>query len=163
MEVRHINNLDFAKRQQVLQGDIGLPEMPRLHSVLVEGAQSNHNIKLHFKLSGHSNQYRSPSLHLEIEANLPMICQRCLESVEVHISLRFDYEVSAEESASLDDNDEVDWVELSESMDVYALVEDELLIALPIAPVHASTCKQLVLESGEKPNPFSVLKALKKG
>lgn len=163
MEVRHINNLDFAKRQQVLQGDIGLPEMPRLQSVLVEGAQSNHNIKLHFKLSGHSNQYHSPSLHLDVDANLPMICQRCLESVEVPISLRFDYVVSAEESANLDDNDDVDWVELSESMDVYALVEDELLIALPIAPVHATRCKQLVLESGEKPNPFSVLKALKKG
>jgi uncharacterized protein len=91
-----------------------------------------------------------------------MVCQRCLEPVTVPIALHFDYVVCAEESATLDDNDEVDWLEQSDAMDISALIEDELLIALPIAPVHASLCKQLNLESGEKPNPFSVLKALKK-
>jgi hypothetical protein len=38
MEAHRINNLDFAKRQQVLEGDVDLPEMARLQSALVEGA-----------------------------------------------------------------------------------------------------------------------------
>lgn len=162
MEAYRINNLDFAKRQQVLEGDIALPEVLRLQAVLAEGAQAANNSTIHFKLAGHSQHYQLPSLHLDIEANLSMVCQRCLEQMQVPITLHFDYVVSAEESATLDDNDEVDWVEQSDAMDVGALIEDELLIALPIAPVHASQCKQLNLESGEKPNPFSVLKALKK-
>lgn len=162
MEARYINNLDFAKRQQVLEEDIGLSEMPRLQEVLADDAQAVSNSSIHFKLTGHSQHYQLPSLHLDIEANLSMACQRCLESVQVPITLHFDYVVSAEEAAALDGNDEVDWVEQSEAMDVCALIEDELLIALPIAPVHALQCMQLNLESGDKPNPFSVLKALKK-
>lgn len=162
MEARYINNFDFAKRQQVLEADIGLPAMPRLREVLTDDTHAVSNSTFHFKLIGHSQQYQLPSLHLEIEANLSMVCQRCLESVQVPISLRFDYLVSVEDSALLDGSDEVDWVEQSEAMDVCALIEDELLIALPIAPVHTLPCKQLNLESGEKPNPFSVLKTLKK-
>lgn len=162
MEARHINNLDFAKRQQVLEGDIALPEVVRLQAVLAEGAQADNNSKIHFKLAGHSQHYQLPSLHLDIKASLTMICQRCLEQMQVPITLHFNYVVSAEESATLDDSDEVDWVEQSDAMDISALIEDELLIALPIAPIHAPQCKQLNLESGEKPNPFSVLKALKK-
>ena len=161
MEAHRINNLDFAKRQQVLEGDVDLPEMARLQSALVEGAASSSS-NIRFRLAGRSQQYHLPSLHLDIEANLSMVCQRCLEPVTVPIALHFDYVVCAEESATLDDNDEVDWLEQSDAMDISALIEDELLIALPIAPVHASLCKQLNLESGEKPNPFSVLKALKK-
>ena len=160
MEARYINNLDFAKRQQVLDGDVDLPEMARLQSALAEGAIGDSGIR--FKLTGRSQQYHLPSLHLDIEANLTMVCQRCLEKMQVPIDLHFDYVVSAEESAALDESDEVDWVEQSDAMDIAALIEDELLIALPIAPVHASLCKQLNLESGEKPNPFSVLKNLKK-
>lgn len=161
MESHRINNLDFAKRQQVLEGDVDLPEMARLQSALVQGAASGSS-SIRFRLAGRSQQYHLPSLHLDIEANLSMVCQRCLEPVTVPIALHFDYVVCAEESATLDDNDEVDWLEQSDAMDISALIEDELLIALPIAPVHASLCKQLNLESGEKPNPFSVLKALKK-
>lgn len=160
MSGHYINNLDFAKRQQVLEGDVDLLEMARLQSALAEDAIGGSNI--HFKLVGRSQQYHLPSLHLDVEASLSMVCQRCLESMAVPIALHFDYVVSAEESAALDDNDEVDWVEQADAMDVNGLIEDELLIALPIAPVHATACKQLVLESGEKSNPFSVLKALKK-
>ena len=162
METHYINNLDFAKRQQVLEGNVGLSEMVRLQAMLSEGAQAAGSSTIHFKLTGHSQHYHLPSLHLDIEANLPMVCQRCLEQMQVPLTLGFEYVVSAEESATLDDSDEVDWVEQSDAMDVRALIEDELLIALPIAPVHALQCKQLNLESGEKPNPFSVLKALKK-
>jgi uncharacterized protein len=49
-------------------------------------------------------------------------------------------------------------------MDLVALIEDEMLMALPIAPVHAEDCNDNlhngVAESGEKPNPFAVLKGL---
>jgi uncharacterized protein len=162
VEVDHINNLDFAMRQQVLDGEIPLANMTRLHTILADGGDLASDSHIRFKLTGQSQHYHLPSLHLILEANLPMLCQRCLAQMSVPIQLHFEYVVSAEESAALDESDEMDWVEQSDAMDLQALIEDELLIALPIAPVHSPLCKQLNLESGEKPNPFSVLKALKK-
>jgi uncharacterized protein len=47
-------------------------------------------------------------------------------------------------------------------MDVIALIEDELIMAMPIAPTHNHDCVKLVTQSGEKPNPFAVLKDLVK-
>ena len=38
------------------------------------------------------------------------------------------------------------------------MIEDELLMAAPIAPVHPTECAQLCMQSGEKANPFTVLK-----
>ena len=84
------------------------------------------------------------------------------EVMEVPIKLEFEYVVCPEMPESIDEVDDVDWVEPSHHMDLVALIEDELLVALPIAPVHSGDCKQLKLESGERVNPFSVLKQLKK-
>jgi uncharacterized protein len=45
-------------------------------------------------------------------------------------------------------------------MDVVQLIEDEIIMALPIAPTHEQNCGPQVMQSGEKPNPFAVLKGL---
>jgi uncharacterized protein len=45
-------------------------------------------------------------------------------------------------------------------MDVKLLVEDEVILALPIAPVHDNDCTPVTMQSGEKPNPFAALKGL---
>ena len=57
-----------------------------------------------------------------------------------------------------DENDEIDWLEPSQEMNLSELIEDELLIAIPIAPVHEANCAKSNMQSGEKPNPFAVLK-----
>lgn len=101
-----------------------------------------------------------PSLHLTIEATVPVQCQRCLDVMTVNLSLAFDYVVSASIPEELEENDDIDWLEASQIMDLSALIEDELLLALPIAPTHEANCSKMSNESGEKPNPFSALKDL---
>jgi uncharacterized protein len=160
MQINHINNVDFAKRLQTLEGEVPLNALQRLNTLLTMDA-INDQSKIAFKLVGQAQRHQQPSLHLQIESLLPMQCQRCLEPFHVPIHLDFDYVISPDVQESLDDSDDVDWVEASVDMDVQALIEDELLIALPIAPLHAFPCKQLKLETGEKINPFSVLKSLK--
>jgi uncharacterized protein len=161
MEMNHINNLDFAKRLQTLEGEVPFKLLQRLNAMLVmDGVNAKSKIK--FNVVGHSQKYQLPSLHLDIDANLPMLCQRCLEALHVPIRLQFDYVISSEVPDALDESDDADWVEASVDMDLQALIEDELLIALPIAPVHDPQCQQLRFEAGEKVNPFSVLKSLKK-
>ena len=76
----------------------------------------------------------------------------------VNLNLNFDYLISSTEITEAEENDDTDWVEANHEMDVCALIEDELLLALPIAPTHAHDCSKLSTQSGDKPNPFAVLK-----
>lgn len=99
-----------------------------------------------------------------------MICQRCLDSVEIGVSSQF--------SLGLVFNDEqakrlprrLEPVEVDENgiLDLWAVIEDEVLLALPAFPVHAeSECRMRQPEPENKPgnekrpNPFDVLAQLK--
>lgn len=161
MEAYRINNLDFALREQVLEGEALLEKMPRLIELLDPLALKNNPTVL-FRCVGQPTKHPLPSIYLNLDAHLPLQCQRCLEWMDLPIALDFEYLISAEMPEWMDDTDDVDWVESSHQMNILALVEDELLAALPIAPTHDYVCKQLKLESGERVNPFSVLKQLKK-
>lgn len=157
MDHLQINNEEFAQKQLSSSGQLPVNSLTRLHDTIrldskVEGTY------LRYTLSGHMAHQQLPRLHLSIQANLPMICQRCLEEMEVPFDLSFDYLISNEQPAEIDENDEVDWLAPEMHMDVQALIEDELLIATPFAPVHAHPCKPLILESGERINPFAILK-----
>ena len=149
-----INNLEFSKNQLTLSDTLALVQLPRLAEILANTDKT----QVQFQLSGTGKQFRQPILHLTIEANLAVTCQRCLDEMLVNLNLDFDYLISDAEISEAEENDEIDWLEENYEMDVAALIEDELLLALPIAPTHAHDCSKLSSQSGEKPNPFAVLK-----
>lgn len=153
-----INNLDFAKKQLKLTDQITVYTLKRLHETLGINEESAIKALINFDLSGRSNQFRYPSLHISIKSVLPAICQRCLSEMLVPLDLRFDYLISAAKLEEDADNDQIDWIEEQKEMNLLELIEDELLLALPIAPAHANECIKSKLQSGEKPNPFAVLK-----
>ncbi|HMM85566.1 DUF177 domain-containing protein [Azohydromonas sp.] len=77
-------------------------------------------------------------LHLEADAVVQRRCQRCLQPVELALqvrrALRFvDGEALA---AELDADSDDDVLALERALDLHALVEDELLLALPMVPRH---------------------------
>jgi uncharacterized protein len=154
-----INNVEFAQTQQTLAGEIDAANCERLAEILAASGTGAH---IHFKLTGAAKQLRNPSLHLSIDAQLPVTCQRCLDEMQVQLNLDFDYIICDELPIETDENDDTDWLEASPDMDVQALIEDELLLAMPIAPMHDHDCSQQSMQSGEKPNPFAVLKGLVK-
>jgi uncharacterized protein len=151
-----INNLEFAKNQLKLSDYLVIAELPRLAEILANKDESS----VQFELLGTGKQFRQPSLHLTIKASLVVKCQRCLDEMTVNLNLSFDYLISNTEISEAEDDDEIDWLEASHEMDVGELIEDELLLALPIAPTHAYDCSKLSTQSGDKPNPFAVLKGL---
>jgi uncharacterized protein len=151
-----INNLEFAKNQLKLSDNLAMAQLPRLADMLVNQQKT----QVQFQLSGASKQFRQPSLHLTIKADISVICQRCLEQMLVNLNLNFDYLISETEISEAEENDEIDWLEANYEMDVCELIEDELLLALPIAPTHAHDCSKLNTQSGDKPNPFAALKGL---
>jgi uncharacterized protein len=153
-----INNLEFAQTQQKLVENFAVFDCKRLAEMLVIQDENIEPAAIYFELTGDYKRFRQPSLHLNIRAKLPVICQRCLDEMLVNLDLNFDYLISEKNVGALDENDEIDWLEANNEMDLHELIEDELLLALPIAPTHAENCSKLSMQSGEKPNPFAILK-----
>ena len=158
MKTHHINNVEFAQKQEKLADNIALANLERLAETLVLTGENAKLATIYFELIGDFKRFRQPSLHLRIETKLPVICQRCLNEMLLNLDLSFDYLISNKAVNEAEDNDEIDWLEANNEMDVQELIEDELLLAMPIAPTHAQNCSKQSMQSGEKPNPFAILK-----
>jgi uncharacterized protein len=117
-------------------------------------------------LSGGAAEAR---LRLEAHARVARECQRCLQPVllSVDVERTFRFAATEEEAAALDADSEDDVLALSRRFDLQALVEDELLLALPLVPRHE--CCPQPLPTPQAPaaaateRPFAALAALKKG
>ncbi len=77
-------------------------------------------------------------LKLRAQAELPLTCQRCLEPVAHVVDLALSYRFVADErTAELqDENADEDVLALSKALDAISLLEDELIMALPLVPRH---------------------------
>ena len=153
-----INNLDFAKRQAKISSEIDTSTCERLNDFIEDDAQLKKQI--HYILIGNNAKFHLPSLALEINASLPVICQRCLQNMQLDLSLAYEYVIADAEPGAFDNDDEIDWLETAREMNVNELVEDELLMAMPLGPMHDYACKPPLQEEVEKPNPFAVMQKL---
>lgn len=153
-----INNLEFAQKQQKLVDSFSVSNLKRLVETLAIRDKNDAWAAIHFEFTGKCKQFRHPSLHLRIKTQLPVICQRCLDEMQINFNLSYDYLISNTVIKEFDENDEIDWLEVDNEMNLHELIEDELLLAMPIAPVHDKNCSKHSMQSGEKPNPFAVLK-----
>ena len=153
-----INNLEVAKNQEKLEGKIDVNDCLRLKDMLAQ--QSEEAQGINYQLSGGGSKHHLPSLKLSVDAVLTVVCQRCLSAMQLPLSVEYDYVVSKTEPEAIDGDDDVDWLEASREMNLSELIEDELLIAMPLAPTHGHSCKPAKHESGEKHNPFAVLKGV---
>lgn len=156
-----IDNVAFAKRDEQITGTLTLAECKRL-AELLQAAE------IHYVLQGENN-LGGHTLRLQLDANMQVICQRCLNPMPLNMHRKFNYLINDTplnefEFSDIEQNDDIDLVEPNPAMDLISLIEDELLMALPIAPAHEEDCSaninKGITESGEKPNPFAVLKGL---
>jgi uncharacterized protein len=103
-----------------------------------------------------------------------MVCQRCLGPVDVPLQVDQWFRFVADEATAeaLDDEVEEDLLALSREFDLHELIEDELLMALPLVPRHDECPDPVQLStsdedfdsaSAERPNPFAALASLRVG
>jgi len=96
---------------------------------------------------------------------LHLVCQRCLGSLTHLLSIRNTLLLAHNEAelARLDEDESVDVVLAEAQMDLLALLEDEMILSLPISPRHENNgCAASDAGQPLKPNPFAVLASLKK-
>lgn len=113
-------------------------------------------------------------LHLQVDVRLPLTCQRCLLPADMAIAINQPYRfVDSEELAEVQDAEaEEDVLALSADFSLTDLIEDEVLMALPLIPLHDTCPVPVILEAvdpgfdaafQEKRQPFAVLAKLRTG
>ncbi|MDB5733158.1 MAG: hypothetical protein JWQ03_3053 [Variovorax sp.] len=163
----------FAEAATPLEGRDPLQSYSRLAA---EASQPAENTVVQWEAlgaeRGDAGDRAAPWLHLRAEATLPLTCQRCLGPVDTALKVDRWFRFAADEAtAALEDEDaDEDVLALSREFNLRALVEDELLMEIPIAPTH-DVCPQPVRLSvadedfeapgGVRPNPFAVLDGLR--
>jgi uncharacterized protein len=171
LNATHIDVKPFAKAQTRLAGTVPLREFARLSEDCVGDATGDVVWAAQGMMQPDSAGTDAAWLHLTATAQVTLICQRCLTTVDLALQVQRDFRFVPDEATALaqDDESEEDLLVLSREFDVLALVEDELLMAMPIVPMH-EFCESKYLQtfgapadlpSEPPPHPFAALAALK--
>jgi uncharacterized protein len=167
----------FARDGASLEGEWPADSLERLADSGAPEAPAAGWPPLRWSLHGEIRQPKGGAaqtwLHMTAQAQVALTCQRCLqpvqEALDVDRWIRF---VDTEaEAAALDVDSDDDVLALPRHLDARELIEDELLLALPLVPRHETCPEPLPVaddepaadEEAEKPNPFAKLAALKRG
>lgn len=171
---RSLSIKPFAQAGDTLDCGLQLSDFDRLQA---ESQGPVEGVAVSFSAQGEMREDAAgqdePWVRLSGATHLTMTCQRCLGPVVVPVqferSFRF---VASEALAEVEDEEsEEDVLVISREFDLQALVEDELLMAVPAVPMHEACPVPVKLaaadadfeDSGtDKPNPFAVLQQLKK-
>lgn len=156
-----IDLFEFARLGGEASGELSVAQMRRVETPDRSGA-------LVWKASGATGmRHGTLQLDLDIDGRLALICQRCLHAMTQELAIRSHFLIARDEeaAAALDDDDARDAIVGAADFDLDALIEDEVILALPIAPRH-EVCpdeKANLPYRDEKPSPFAALAALKTG
>lgn len=161
----YIDPLRLAEARAVLQGQLAIAGMQRLASAL-HSTQGVVDVTLEFGI----DEVRTPCVKGVLRAGLDVLCQRCLGPmvlpVETEVALGI--VTSAQEIERLPGNYDPLLVG-AEPVSLKDVIEDELILSLPVAPVHpeqqcppwSDTVVERPVEKADKPSPFAVLAQLK--
>ena len=162
-----IDSLDFARNGQKINGEVPIAELPRLLDIL----ETPQGI-LSYTVQGVVDKQGSPALDVSIAGSCQLRCQRCLKGMGYAIQLDTRLLLRNQESLdALGDNvaggeeEEYDSILADAHLDVLDMLEEEILLSLPIAPKHElGACQATDSENvqEEDQHPFAVLAKLKR-
>lgn len=160
---RFLDVEELASARAVLAGRLESGSMPRLLEVVAAAPGS-----IAYRIEFARDASGRPGMTGRVEATLPLVCQRCLDGLDLRLDARFESLVLGNDRGEADGRDDV-VVCPNGRLVLESVVEDELLLALPDAPVHAhGSCEAPRvrdpdgrLPSPRSTNPFSALHALR--
>jgi uncharacterized protein len=191
---RDLDIFEFARSGRDAAGTVSVSQLPRmLNEVPAEARDRDTAFTwqaegfMQSELQDDGTQGQRPFLRLVIHGSAWLTCQRCLAPSEQAFNTDAIFRiVQTEEEADefpLDD-DEVEVIVGSRHFDLVDLIEEELLLALPLVPKH-EVCPEVheslasgadgaegvdsvddvpeqEIETEERVNPFAALESLKK-
>ncbi|MGA7750688.1 MAG: YceD family protein [Gallionella sp.] len=161
-----IDSLDFARNGREISGEVKFAEMPRLLDML-EDPQGIFS----YTVQGGVDNQGTHFLDVGVVGQCRLRCQRCLKGLNYPV--RLDTRLLLRDQASLDalDDDvaggeeEFDSILADAHLNVPNMLEEEILLSLPIAPKHELGVCQATngeIAHREEKSPFAVLANLKR-
>ncbi|MYM62171.1 YceD family protein [Pseudomaricurvus sp. HS19] len=162
---RMIDVRKFAQQGIHLAGDVPVSGMERLAAESLNSDQATVAAVLEFGV----DEERHRLIRGTADCSVQVTCQRCLEPVEVALHADINLAIVWDEEKAKQLVKSLDPLIVGEGpADLYAIIEDELLLELPIASYHDHDCiaqtsfGEEVEDTGAKSsNPFQVLEQLK--
>ncbi len=156
LQAAAIDGLAFARGAGVIEGRLGVESLPRLAQSGCLGSF------LDFVLSGEINGRGKPALRLAVNGSVRFECQRCLSTLDLPVQIDEQLELALSEAEVTAADDDSERVVAGHEMNVAALVEEEILLALPMAPKHEQCSAAEGMGGSAKASSFQALSALGK-
>jgi uncharacterized protein len=175
---RRVDLPSLARHAGMLEGDLPQAGLKRLALSLLSPEPGAPDSPMHWRATAELRPQRGGGepelwLHLKVDTVVSLECQRCLQPMRQPLTvdrlLRF---VRDEvEAARLDEESEHDVLVLPASLDLIELLEDELILALPLVPRHDICPQPLPMsvadpgahdDADDEPHPFAALASLRR-
>jgi len=163
----------FAAEGGSLEGRVPVRSLQRLYESTSPEAPPDEGDEVVWQARGESRATGGGGvetwLRVNASANVALTCQRCLAPLQVPLDVdrRILFVAGEGAAAQLDAEREEDVLALSRALDLRELIEDELLLAEPLVPLH-DVCPEPLPFPNEEPDgeleehPFAALAALKR-
>lgn len=164
---KEIDPLRLAQNGLKLTGQLAVTEMPRLLQSLVSD-EGRVDVDIAFDV----DEINTPFMQGEFTTTVLMTCERCMEAMKVDLKVNSLLAMVTNERkiAGLAEQYDPWLLESSDDVLLSSVVEDELILALPLVPRHDEAClpasewssaDEMAKEVEEKVSPFAVLATLK--
>ena len=157
-----IDPAHFADTGESISGDLSIKGMERIEELL-----SDKEARVSFRLEFERDARQRINIRGDFCSTLGMLCQRCLQPVQVDVEHKIATVLITDEAeaATLPKNRE-GFLLRGKRLALSALIEEELLLALPLAPTHESaSCHFVATDKAGHENdtqqPFRVLADMK--
>ncbi|WP_404399245.1 23S rRNA accumulation protein YceD [Idiomarina seosinensis] len=160
-----------ANKKQTFDGLVPATRLTRFQGMLAETSHQDLEVEVKFAVDEQGISYFSGTAKTAVK----LTCQRCNQPFPVDISTRFAYAPVSSEQDLEELPERYEGVEVNEfgEVNLHGLIEDELILALPLVARHepkdcpvdrdAMTWGEIDEGSDESSeNPFSVLQELKR-
>jgi uncharacterized protein len=176
IDPRTLATAALCREGETLLGAWPLAQLPRLSAGLFDAPAADERVSWQARFGQDTTVGSAPQPWLELEArtHVTLQCQRCLQALQEPLTMqrRFLFVGSEAEAEELDADSDDDHLVLLPRLDLLLLVEDELILELPLVPRHEGVCPEPLPFPGaadaaeepadERPNPFAALAALRK-
>lgn len=164
---KEIAPLRLAQNGLKLTGELAVKDMPRLLQSL-QSDEGTVTVNMAFDV----DEINTPYMQGEFTTTVSMKCERCLQAMPVKLDVHSLLAMVMDEQKieGLAEQYEPWLLESSDDVPLSSVIEDELILALPLVPRHDEAClpasewvssDESVEEVEEKVSPFAILATLK--
>lgn len=154
-----IDGAEFARRGGYLEGVLDVAACPRLGDAVADAGAP-----VTFSVRGEASAEGDLFLILQIGGELRLRCQRCLGVLRFPLQVASRLRLVPQDAAWPDEDltdDACDAIALERTLDVASLAEEEIVLALPIAPRHDTCAAPAGADGTLAASPLAALGVLK--